>query len=63
MQADNELTQPATLTAEDYDDVINPAEDVNIVPNPSYSVPPPDGQHVTLQDNPSYNKTIAVGLQ
>ena len=60
VQADKELTQPATLTAEDYDDVINPAEDVNIVPNPSYSVPPPDGQDVTLQDNPSYNKTIAV---
>ena len=60
VQAAKELTQPATLTAEDYDDVINPAEDVNIVPNPSYSVPPPDGQDVTLQDNPSYNKTIAV---
>ena len=52
-QADNGSAQPTTLDG-DYDDIIS--ENVNIVPNPSYTVLPQDGQNVKLEDNPSFNK-------
>ena len=46
----------ATTSGGDYDDVIKPADNVNIDLNPSYSLP----QGVKLEDNPSYTQLLAV---
>ena len=48
----------ATTSGGDYDEVIDPADNVNIHPNPSYSLPQ-DVQVVKLVDNPSYDKLLA----
>ena len=45
----------ATTSGGEYDEVINPADNVNIDPNPSYSLP----QDVKLEDNPSYTQLLA----
>ena len=45
----------ATTSGGDYDKVINPADNVNIDPNPSYLLP----QDVKLEDNPSYTQLLA----
>ena len=42
----------ATTSGAEHDKVIDPADNVNIDPNPSYSVP----QDVKLKDNPSYKQ-------
>ena len=53
VQADDGSAQPVSSDGE-YDDVI--AANVSIVPNPSYTGLPQDGQNVKLEDNPSFNK-------
>ena len=45
----------ATTSGGEHDDVINPADNVNIHPNPSYSLP----QDVKLEDNPSYTQLLS----
>ena len=42
----------ATTSGGDYDELIDPADNVNIDPNPSYVLP----QDVKLEDNPSYTQ-------
>ena len=42
----------ATTSGGEYDEVIDPADNVNIDPNPSYAV----SQDVKLEDNPSYTQ-------
>ena len=42
----------ATTSGEEYDKVIDPADNVNIDPNPSYALP----QDVKLEDNPYYKQ-------
>ena len=49
----------ATTSGGEYDEVIDPADNVNIDPNPSYALPQ-DGQDVKLVDNPSYDKLLAT---
>ena len=48
----------ATTSGGDYDDVINPADNVKIDPNPSYLLP--RAQDVKLEDNPSYTQLLAI---
>ena len=45
----------ATTSGGEYDEVIDPADNVNIDPNPSYALP----QDVKLEDNPSYTQLLA----
>ena len=40
----------ATTSGGEYDEIIDPVDNVKIDPNPSYSLP----QNVKLEDNPSY---------
>ena len=56
VQTDDGLVQHdkvvgATTSGGEYDEVIDPADNVNIDPNPSYALP----QDVKLEDNPSYD--------
>ena len=44
----------ATTSGGEYDEVIDPADNVNIDPNPSYALP----QDVKLEDNPSYTQLL-----
>ena len=44
-----------TTSGGEYDEVIDPADNVNIDPNPSYLLP----QDVKLEDNPSYKELLA----
>ena len=44
-----------TTSGGEYDEVIDPADNVNINLNPSYSLP----QDVKLEDNPSYTQLLA----
>ena len=44
-----------TTSRGEYDEVIDPADNVNIDPNPSYALP----QDVKLEDNPSYTQLLA----
>ena len=44
----------ATTSGGEYDEVIDPADNVNIDPNPSYVLP----QDVKLKDNPSYTQLL-----
>ena len=45
----------ATTSGGEYDEVIDPADNINIHPNPSYLLP----QDVKLEDNPSYTQLLA----
>ena len=45
----------ATTSGGEYNDVIDPADNVIIDPNPSYTLP----QDVKLEDNPSYTQLLA----
>ena len=42
----------ATTSGGEYDEIIDPVDNVKIDPNPSYSLPP----DVKLKDNPSYKQ-------
>ena len=44
----------ATTSGGEYDEIIDPADNVNIDPNPSYALP----QDVKLKDNPSYKQLL-----
>ena len=60
VQTDDGLVQHdkvvgATTSGGEHDDVINPADNVIIDPNPSYLLP----QDVKLEDNPSYTQLLA----
>ena len=46
----------ASTSRGDYDEVIDPADNVNIDPNPSYTLP----QGVKLEDNSSYTQMLAI---
>ena len=61
VQTDDVLVQHdkvvgATTSGGEHDEVIDPADNVNIHPNPSYSLP----QDVKLEDNPSYTQLLAI---
>ena len=44
-----------TTSGGEYDEIINPAGNINIDSNPSYALP----QNVKLEDNPSYTQLLA----
>ena len=62
VQTDNELVQQdkaaeSTTLEGTHNEVTDLAEDVNIDPNTSYSLPQ-DDQNIKLEDNPSYDKLL-----